>query len=740
MKKKSWLTGLLLLSLCFPSAVGASEETKSSSSVDIVEQTSSESIIQESTSTTESVVESMTQESSDTTTDSTVESSTSLEEEPTKEQEVTVTREIESFYVSVTSEHDDIFDKVGGVVIGKTSQLVNHTFLVSEAVEENGETYYALYNGKNKLEGYVLSTAVKKADGAQGIYMSFGKYVTIKNSTDKVYQNFDWKVRTTTDKIKNKTYLAKGYYQHIDGQVYYSLYDDKGSWQGYVNAKSTEIAPGKEGFPIKMDEYVTITKKNYQVWENFKWVEKNNSSNILNNLYQVRERFEHMNGSTYYSLYDNKGKWMGYINANGVTKASGAQGPWIKENKYVTVSSNNYDMWQNFNWVKKQSSSKLYNKTYKVTGKYKHFNGSTYYSLYDNKGSWQGYVNANATKTGNGAQGAFISDNRYATITKKNYDMWQNFSWKQKSKTNGIYHETLQIRGYYNHFNGSKYYSLYNNKGTWKGYLNSSAAQIGDGKQGIWLSSNDAVTISKRNYDMWQNFSWKKKNNTNQFINQRVRAKGYYNHFNGDRYYSIYNNNGTWLGYLNSSAVSFKRTVGDFLGTDRNRLVSRLKSHENDRFYLGTPYRSLNGNPYNRGYVMSPNGAPTGFGPGMNCTGFVAYAYQDGGANLNKITSASNQWGGIGNAYNWRNALTANTDYQVFNSINQLLSSGQAKRGDILYFEPNYNLPGPDPHIGIFWGANGKDNKIWHSTYPVNNISHIYSGTPFTKIYLFSLD
>lgn len=289
----------------------------------------------------------MTQESSDTTTDSTVESSTSLEEEPTKEQEVTVTREIESFYVSVTSEHDDIFDKVGGVVIGKTSQLVNHTFLVSEAVEENGETYYALYNGKNKLEGYVLSTAVKKADGAQGIYMSFGKYVTIKNSTDKVYQNFDWKVRTTTDKIKNKTYLAKGYY----------------------------------------------------------------------------------------------------------------------------------------------------------------------------------------------------------------------------------------------------------------------------------------------------------------------------NHFNGDRYYSIYNNNCTWLGYLNSNAVSFKRTVGDFLGTDRNRLVSRLKSHENDRFYLGTPYRSLNGNPYNRGYVMSPNGAPTGFGPGMNCTGFVAYAYQDGGANLNKITSASNQWGGIGNAYNWRNALTANTDY-----------------------------------------------------------------------------
>ncbi|MBP2966630.1 hypothetical protein J8385_18810, partial [Acinetobacter baumannii] len=69
-----------------------------------------------------------------------------------------------------------------------------------------------------------------------------------------------------------------------------------------------------------------------------------------------------------------------------------------------------------------------------------------------------------------------------------------------------------------------------------------------------------------------------------------------------------------------------------------------------------------------------------------------------------------------------------------------LLKSGKAKKGDIIYFEPDYSKPGYDCHIAFFWGNTSSHNRTWHSTGPGNNISHIYSGTPFTEIYLFPMD
>ena len=192
-------------------------------------------------------------------------------------------------------------------------------------------------------------------------------------------------------------------------------------------------------------------------------------------------------------------------------------------------------------------------------------------------------------------------------------------------------------------------------------------------------------------------------------------------------------------GWINRDAFQKARTVSAFLETDRNRVNSHLSSHENDRYYLTTPYRSVIWfNDPNA--TMSPLGAPNGYGPGMNCTGFVAFAMKQSGGKINKVTQEANAWGGISNAYNWRDALKKNTDYSTFRTVNELLSSGKAKKGDILYFEPNYSYPDYDCHIGFFWGNNSKQNKQWHSASPSNKISNIYAPRPFTMIYLFPMD
>ncbi|KWZ85954.1 hypothetical protein HMPREF3213_00196, partial [Heyndrickxia coagulans] len=38
----------------------------------------------------------------------------------------------------------------------------------------------------------------------------------------------------------NKTYLAKYAYYHSNGLTYLSLYDGKGKWVGYINAKAVK--------------------------------------------------------------------------------------------------------------------------------------------------------------------------------------------------------------------------------------------------------------------------------------------------------------------------------------------------------------------------------------------------------------------------------------------------------------------------------------------------------------------
>lgn len=307
-----------------------------------------------------------------------------------------------------------------------------------------------------------------------------------------------------------------------------------------------------QGKYISDGSYVQINKKNYDMWQNFNWKKKNNTTNVYQKTFQARGRYKHQNGSTYYSLYDSKGKWYGYLNANA-TKKTAKQGAYISDGSHVKINRKNYGMWQNFSWKKKGDTTEVYAKTFQARGRYEHFNGSTYYSLYDNKGKWYGYLNVDATTKVN-AQGTYISDGSYVKVSKMNYDMWQNFGWKSKNKTNNFYYKIFQAKGRYEHFNGSTYYSLYDSKGKWYGYLNEVATQKTK-PEGDFIDDGRHVEIKKPNYELWENFNWKKKDVTTAYIGKTFVIRGRYEHFNGSTYYSLYDYKGKWYGYLNAKAT-----------------------------------------------------------------------------------------------------------------------------------------------------------------------------------------
>ena len=595
----------------------------------------------------------------------------------------------------------------------------NQTFLAKEryTTAEN-QIYLSLFD-QQQFVGYLEEKEQPLTSDPLGQARSINVYVTM--------------LKTEGAAEQKQTYLAKESYYHFNGKEYLALYHNN-QFVANVEKNNTKAAAGAQGDYISYGKYVTVTKANQTIFQNFAWQTRNNTSNVLNKTFLAKGMYQHTNGSRYLSLYDNQNNWLGYVKDDAVTVANGRQGTSTAYNKYVTLTRQNYPIWQNFSWVEKNNTTNLLHQTYLAKEVYQHFNGSRYLALYhDNQ--LIGYVNANAARVGNGKQGAYVAYDKYVTVHKNNYPIWQNFAWQEKNHSSKVLNKTFLAKGIYYHANGSRYLSLYDSNNQWAGYINSNATKIANGKQGIYHSYNKNVRV-KDSYTIWRDFSFQNKV-SGSFAGKTYLAKGYYDHMNGKRYLSLYNNN-TWIGYINETDTTLSRGAATYLGITREDLLTELNTRS--WMYLGTPFR---GSLFIPDSVMSPIGNPNPlYGPGFNCTGFVATALKYSGGNLNKIIDVTRGIGGPANAYNWRDALTPRTDYSTFSSISALLNSGKARKGDIIYFEADFSKPNPDPHIGFFWGESPSHNLIWHSTVGGggNARTQLFSGTPYSKILLIPMD
>ena len=172
------------------------------------------------------------------------------------------------------------------------------------------------------------------------------------------------------------------------------------------------------------------------------------------------------------------------------------------------------------------------------------------------------------------------------------------------------------------------------------------------------------------------------------------------------------------------SAYAAGQAIDQALGATKT-VESVLSQHENDEYYLTTPYG--NKGPHGEGGAIDtwdcwkPKGE-YGSGAYMNCAGFVVAVLRACGADTSIIGNYTAKdgynRGNETNACKWDEYCRDNNAVSyTFSSKEQMLASGILEKGDIIYMEPvDWNHSNSDCHIGFFWGGNSSEDLFWHSS------------------------
>ena len=172
------------------------------------------------------------------------------------------------------------------------------------------------------------------------------------------------------------------------------------------------------------------------------------------------------------------------------------------------------------------------------------------------------------------------------------------------------------------------------------------------------------------------------------------------------------------------STYAAGQTIDQALGATKT-VESVLSQHENDEYYLTTPYG--NKGPHGEDGAINtwdcwkPKGE-YGSGAYMNCAGFVVAVLRACGANTSIIGNYTAKdgynKGNEANASKWEEYCRDNNAVSyTFSSKEQMLASGILEKGDIIYMEPvDWNHSNSDCHIGFFWGSSSSEDLYWHSS------------------------
>lgn len=533
------------------SSEGTETSSENSEVIENIQGNSEESEInQETTETTESSDNEIQSQQSKLTTRSTKQ----------KVAEMPIVSEQE--YVTITNTYNSFWEDFTWKERGKSADYYGKVLLSKGYYEhENGMKYRTLYDNQDNWVGYINEGATKVVKNQVGFIQTENEYVTITNTYNNFWSDFTWEERGKSADYYGKVLLSKGYYEHYNGMKYRTLYDNQNNWVGYINEEATKLVENQVGFLQTENEYVAITNTYNSFWSDFTWKERGKSADYYGKVLLSKGYYIHYNGMKYRTLYDNQNNWVGYINEGATKVVKNQVGLEQTENEYVTITNKYNSFWSDFTWKEQGKSADYYGKVLLSKGYYVHYNGMKYRSLYDNQNKWIGYINEGATKVVQNQVGLKQTENVYVTITNKTNNFWSDFTWKERGKSADYYGKVLLSKGYYVHYNGMKYRTLYDSNNKWIGYINESATEIVKKQVGKYQSYGKYVTINSKDYTIWQNFDWKKKDTSTKHYNKTYLAKGYYNHYNGSRYLSLYNHNGKWIGYINEKATKVAPTV-----------------------------------------------------------------------------------------------------------------------------------------------------------------------------------
>lgn len=481
-------------------------------------------------------------------------------------------------YVTVTGQESVLSNLQWGWKANSGETGYYHkTFKVTGFYNKFAENNYWSLESQNQWMGYLSETATEYIDSALGVPFSTNKKIKIQRKDYYIYKDKDFNKKVSTKNYYNKNYFVKTYYNHYNNNKYYSLKDSNGKWIGYVNAIATKVnssstnsnndkpnqsqnnspsnkpTPNVWGTKYKLERYATIQSKNYDFYSNKNWKKSGKTSKYYHQTLKIDGYYKHANGNTYFSVYNNKNKWIGYVNARSLSTTTSPWGVRVTSNYYATIKNGNYDIYRGRSFKKHGKIASYKNKTLKVEGYYHHFNGAKYVSI-RSKDKYIGEANEKSLNIHKYGYGKKYNYTSYYTVTNGNYTRYANQANQSAGTTSNYKHKTIRINGKYKHYNGNTYYSIYKGK-TWLGYVNANAGKTSTSPWGIKLNRKQTMAIGSKNYDIYKDKEWHKRTKTSKYYKKKIKVNGYYNHYNGKQYESIYTTSNKWLGYVNADAT-----------------------------------------------------------------------------------------------------------------------------------------------------------------------------------------
>ncbi|BCA86228.1 hypothetical protein EsVE80_17510 [Enterococcus saigonensis] len=451
----------------------------------------------------------------------------------------TVTTETTSNAETSTATTQTISSETTETITGNTTES---SVTADKMQTQQGELIESLVGNKE-----ILKTYAKIKNEAEFIYQLNAQNQFVKKEDLNIYQGKVYRVTECAKTSENREMIRIIKEDGNDSEI------------GWVPRTALALHNGSYSKKIG---YVAVTVKNLGFQPDVFTSAKN--QNFYGKTLQYREIYT-VNNKEYYALYNNQNQFLGFVKkGTGLEVNTSPGGKYYSKSSYGTFMQKGKVRWNNFYFDSiRGDTTSYYGKTVKIKGYYQHFNGKTYYTVYENKNnkdSWVGYIEAKDVQGAAGSQGVYQNLNRYVTITNKNYATWNNFSWKKRGTTASMVTKTYLAKGMYRHYNGATYYSLSDNKATWVGYLNSNAARQANNAAGIAQKENRKVKITSKTATFWRNFNWQKKDSSAKYYGKVYTVKCKYRHINGAWYYSIYNGN-TWIGYLNASFTGNPHTI-----------------------------------------------------------------------------------------------------------------------------------------------------------------------------------
>lgn len=366
---------------------------------------------------------------------------------------------------------------------GKITKITNFK-VYYDTDTEGGQSGSPVFNSDNRViaihtrgfdknDTYKYNSGVMLSTSKIATLMVWSRELKIKNYDKVIFVNKNdakiWKdlnlneLAFENQDVKGKIYRAQTVYTDSTGGKYILIKDKDHQFVGFINIDdTTEIKP------IYTDKVVQLKKENIKLYRNLFGDLQSDKKLSFSRYYKIKEIYNLPNNLTLYTLCDGNGKWIGNVNKNDVRETI-----FEPYDERVEIIKNNYTVWGNFFGKENLNTKSMYHKVYNAKGIYKDNNNNTYIKIYDSNDKYLGILNINATK-----KVIPQSFNKDVKIISTKYNFYHFLFDRVRNQSQNYINKKLHSKCLYKLSNGRIYYSLYDNKDKWIGYIEKEAVKV----------------------------------------------------------------------------------------------------------------------------------------------------------------------------------------------------------------------------------------------------------------------